>query len=105
MLGPGARDLGFADGRVSFVTLGGDPSAPYEERRSLPCEILRGPLKLPACPARALLLGGRVRFEGRGEGHGEGLELEWAKRSGLSARELLERAYGRMASSTAQPRR
>jgi hypothetical protein len=93
-LGPGARDLSFSGGRVSFLAADGDPDAPFLERRSLPCELLRGPLKLPACPTRAEPLGDRVRFEGRGEGHGEGLDVEWATRSGLSVEEILERAYG-----------
>jgi hypothetical protein len=97
-LGQEARDLRFAGGRVSFLAAGGDAGqgdgARFEERRSLPCELLRGPLKLPACPSRAVAVGDRVRFEGRGEGHGEGLDLEWARRSGLRAAEILERAYG-----------
>jgi hypothetical protein len=93
-LGTGARDLSFADGRVSFLAAAGEPDAPFLERRSVPCELLRGPLKLPACPADAEELGDHVRFEGRGEGHGEGLDVEWAMRSGLSAEEILERAYG-----------
>ncbi len=83
-------------GRVSFLAPGEDAGAGarFEERRSLPCELLRGPLKLPSCPARAVTLGDRLRFEGRGEGHGEGLDVEWARRSGLRAEEILERAYG-----------
>jgi hypothetical protein len=94
-LGPGARDLRFEGGRVSFLAAGDDAGgASFEERRSLPCELLRGPLKLPSCPSRAVTLGDRVRFEGRGEGHGEGLDVEWARRSGLGADEILRRAYG-----------
>jgi len=93
-LGFGARDLSFGNGRVSFLAADEDRDAPFLERRSVPCELLRGPLKLPSCPTRAERLGDRVRFEGRGEGHGEGLDLEWAMRSGLSAGEILERAYG-----------
>jgi hypothetical protein len=93
-LGPGARDLRFEEGRVSFLAAGDDAGARFEERRSLPCELLRGPLKLPSCPLRAVTLGGRVRFEGRGQGHGEGLDVEWARRSGLPAEEILRRAFG-----------
>jgi hypothetical protein len=92
-LGRGAQDLRFGDGRVSFLAAGGERDAPVLEGMSLPCERLRGPLRLPSCPLRAAALGGRFRFEGRGEGHGEGLDVEWAKRSGLSAKEILERAY------------
>jgi hypothetical protein len=94
LLGEGARELSFDGGRVSFLAAGGDPGAPFEERRSLPCELLRGPLKLPACPRSAAAAGSRFRFQGQGEGHGEGLDLEQARRSGRPAGELLERAYG-----------
>jgi hypothetical protein len=93
LLGPDARALVFAAGRVGFVTTAGDGVDRWEERRDLPCEALRGPLKLPACPERATLEGDRVRFDGRGAGHGEGLDLEWAKRSGLPADGILRRAY------------
>jgi hypothetical protein len=94
-LAPGARSLTFGEGRVRFTAGGGDGVAPWEERRSAPCELLRGPLKLRSCPERASQAGDRFVFEGRGEGHGEGLDLEWAKRSGLGADEILRRAYGR----------
>ena len=94
LLGEGARELRFDGGRVSFLASGGDPGAPFEERLSLPCELLRGPLKLPACPLGAAAVGDRFRFQGRGEGHGEGLDLTEARRSGRPAAELLERAYG-----------
>lgn len=93
-LGPGARDLAFGEGRVSFLAADEDRDAPFLERRSIPCELLRGPLKLPACPTRAEPRGDHYRFEGRGEGHGEGLDVEWAMRSGLSAEKILEGAYG-----------
>ena len=36
-----------------------------------------------SCPQRAEVKAGKVVFEGRGQGHGEGLDVEWAKRSGL----------------------
>jgi hypothetical protein len=94
LLGPGARELTFGGGRVSFLAEGGDRGAPYEERQSLPCEVLRGPLKLPSCPRAAVAEGDRIRFLGRGEGHGEGLDLEEARRGGRSAAEILEQAYG-----------
>jgi hypothetical protein len=94
-LGPGARSLQFGSGRVSFVTSSTDGTERWEERRDLPCEMLRGPLKLQSCPERAEASGGMVVFEGRGQGHGEGLDVEWAKRSGLTAEEIVARAYGR----------
>jgi peptidoglycan hydrolase-like amidase len=75
----------------------------WEERRELPCESLRGPLKLPSCPARATVDGDRVVFEGRGAGHGEGLDLEWAKRSGLAAEGILSRAYPRSFRARTEP--
>jgi hypothetical protein len=95
-LGPGARALRFGRGRVSFIASDGDATASWEERREAPCETLRGPLGLPSCPDRAVVAGGAVVFEGRGQGHGDGLDLEWAKRSGLDADRILEAAYGRV---------
>jgi hypothetical protein len=88
-LGRGAQELSFADGKVTFTGEAGERDAP-----ALPCERLRGPLKLPSCPLEAKRLGDRWRFTGRGEGHGEGLDVEWAARSGLSAEEILRKAYG-----------
>ncbi|HET9552852.1 MAG TPA: hypothetical protein VFP50_07780 [Anaeromyxobacteraceae bacterium] len=93
-LGTGARALAFGRGRVSFVTSASDGADRWEERRDLPCESLRGPLKLPSCPERVSARGGTLVFEGRGQGHGEGLDVEWAGRSGLSAEAILEAAYG-----------
>lgn len=94
-IGPGARALGFVAGKVTFLATGTDGAGTWEERRQLPCELLRGPLKLPACPEAAEPLGDAIVFRGRGQGHGEGLDVEWAKRSGLSAEAILERAYDR----------
>jgi hypothetical protein len=94
-LGAGARGLTFGGGRVAFTASASDGTGQWEERRALPCEVLRGPLRLPSCPERAVARGGAVVFEGRGQGHGEGLDLEWAKRSGLDADRLVEAAYGR----------
>jgi hypothetical protein len=94
-LGAGARALRLGRGRVSFIVSEGDATGQWEERREVPCEALRGPLKLPSCPDRAVATGGSFVFEGRGQGHGEGLDVEWAKRSGLDAEKILEAAYGR----------
>ena len=94
-LGADARGLQFRGGHVSFIASASEGAASWEERRELPCEALRGPLRLPACPERAAARGGALVFEGRGQGHGEGLDVEWAKRSGLDADRILEAAYGR----------
>jgi hypothetical protein len=93
-LAPDARTLAFGGGRVSFVTSATDGLDRWEERRELPCESLRGPLKLPSCPDRVTASGTTMVFEGHGQGHGEGLDVEWASRSGLSAERILEAAYG-----------
>jgi hypothetical protein len=100
-LGPGARSLQFGQGRVAFAASAGEGAEHWEEWRDHPCEALRGPLRLPSCPERAELRGEVVAFFGRGQGHGEGLDLEWAKRSGLPAEELVRRAYGPRASGGA----
>jgi hypothetical protein len=92
-LGRGAQDLRFGGGRVEFLAAPAGQDAAGLEGTSLPCERLRGPLKLPSCPDRATALGDRFRFEGHGEGHGVGLDVEWARRSGLTAGEILQRAY------------
>ncbi len=98
-LGAGAHALAFQAGHVSFTASSEEGAQRWEERRELPCERLRGPLKLPSCPERAIARGDRVVFEGRGRGHGEGLDVEWAKRSGLPADEILARSYGGAARS------
>lgn len=94
-LGGPARALSFGGGRVRWTAAVDDRGRRYEERREAPCEALRGPLKLPSCPGSAEEAGVIVRFTGRGEGHGEGLDVEGAARSGLSAAELVRRAEGR----------
>jgi hypothetical protein len=104
VLSPGARELAFGAGRVTFTVTAGDGAARWEERRDAPCEALRGPLKLPSCPERARLAEGRWLFEGRGEGHGEGLDVDWARRSGLPADEILARAYGLRGAPAPAPR-
>jgi hypothetical protein len=91
-LGAGARALTFTQGRVRWTAGVSDGEARFEERREAPCERLRGPLKLPSCPERASESGESFRFSGRGEGHGQGLDVEWAERSGLTAAEILRAA-------------
>lgn len=91
-LGAGAHALSFDGGRVRWTVAVEEQGARFDERRDGPCEALRGPLKLLSCPERAEERSEGVRFSGRGEGHGLGLDVEWAARSGLTAREILRRA-------------
>lgn len=58
------------------------------------CEPVRSALKLPSCPTDGAIAGETVRIRGRGRGHGVGLDVEAARTSGLTAPELLRRAYG-----------
>jgi hypothetical protein len=58
------------------------------------CEPVRAALRLPRCPSEVALAGSQVVFRGTGRGHGLGLDVEAARRSGLPATVLLERAYG-----------
>jgi hypothetical protein len=85
VLGRATRITG--DGRTIEVTRSGGV-----ERR--PCEPVRAALRLQGCPTEAVLEGETVRLRGRGRGHGLGLDVEAARRSGLTAEELLRRAYG-----------
>ncbi|WP_224363559.1 SpoIID/LytB domain-containing protein [Hyalangium versicolor] len=95
LLGPGLAALRFDMGRVFFVKAQQEAGATYDTTESLPCELLRSGLKLPACPRTASFDGPDILFEGRGRGHGEGLDVESAKASGLRSDEILERAYAR----------
>lgn len=92
-LGAGARDLAFEAAAVRWVITVEDGRGAWEEPRRAGCEVLRGPLRLPSCPDRVRREGGAFVFEGRGAGHGEGLDLERAKRSGHSADQLLHESY------------
>jgi hypothetical protein len=58
------------------------------------CEPVRAALRLPGCPSEVALEASQVVFRGTGRGHGLGLDVEAARRSGLPAAVLLERAYG-----------
>ena len=75
------------DGRTVEVT-----RAAGVER--VPCERVRAELRLPGCPLEGVFQEQTVRLSGRGRGHGLGLDVEAARRSGLTADELLRRAYG-----------
>jgi hypothetical protein len=95
LLGQGVTAVRFAEGRVHYVRTKREGSAVFDAAESLPCEALRSALKLPACPRTARFEDREVLFEGRGQGHGEGLDVEAAKASGLNAERILERAYAR----------
>jgi hypothetical protein len=58
------------------------------------CERVRAALRLPGCPRHGVFEEETVRLSGRGRGHGLGLDVEAARRSRLSADEILRRAYG-----------
>ena len=94
LLGQGLAALRFEAGRVSFIRAEQEGGATFDTTESRPCEVLRSALKLPACPRTASFDGADIVFEGRGRGHGEGLDVEAAKASGLRSEEILERAYG-----------
>lgn len=83
--------LQFQPGVVRVRSL--DSSTMVEVDDVIPCERLRGPLKLPSCPTAAAVMQERVRFSGVGAGHGEGLDVEAAKGSGDDAEAILKRAY------------
>lgn len=94
LLGQNVAALRFESGRVSYIRAQQEGGATFDTTESLPCEVLRSALKLPACPRTASFDGANLLFEGRGRGHGEGLDVEAAKASGLRSDEILERAYG-----------
>ncbi|MDY7225952.1 SpoIID/LytB domain-containing protein [Hyalangium rubrum] len=94
LLGSGLASLRFEAGRVSFIRAEREGGATFDTTESQPCEVLRSALKLPSCPRTASFDGASIVFEGRGRGHGEGLDVEAAKASGLRSDEILERAYG-----------
>jgi peptidoglycan hydrolase-like amidase len=94
LLGPGVTGVRFSEGRVHYLRTKREGGAVFDVAESQPCEVLRSALKLPACPRTATFEATRVTFEGRGQGHGEGLDVEAAKASGLRHEQLLERAYG-----------
>jgi hypothetical protein len=60
----------------------------------VPCEPIRAILRLQGCPSEGVFEGETVRLRGRGRGHGLGLDVEAARTSGLTAPDLLRRAYG-----------
>ncbi|MDC0711121.1 hypothetical protein POL68_21815 [Stigmatella sp. ncwal1] len=95
LLGAGLASLRFDKGRVLFVRATQEAGETFDTAESRPCEVLRSALKLPSCPHTASFDGAELVFEGRGRGHGEGLDVEEAKASSLRNDALLERAYGK----------
>lgn len=87
--------LHFEGGRALFILRKTEGEATFESAGSLPCDLLRSGLKLPSCPRTASFDGPDIVFEGRGRGHGEGLDVEAAKVSGLKSDAILEEAYGK----------
>jgi hypothetical protein len=94
LLGRGVTGLRFSEGHVHYLRTKHEGGAVFDVAESHPCEVVRSALKLPACPRTAAFEDGQVAFEGRGQGHGEGLDVEAAKASGLGHERILERAYG-----------
>ena len=82
-----------AGGRLRVVQTVTDEGAPYEEAEGMPCERLRGPLKLPSCPSSATWSETTVVFDGVGQGHGLGLDVEASRRGGADQETILERAF------------
>jgi hypothetical protein len=94
LLGQGVTAVRFSEGRVHYLRMKHEGGAVFDVAESQPCEVLRSALKLPACPRTVTFENARATFEGRGQGHGEGLDVEAAKASGLDAARILDRAYG-----------
>ncbi len=95
-LGAGFSALRFEQGKAWYTLPHDDGAGPYEAAHSVPCEALRAALRLPACPSDAALEDGSMHFSGKGQGHGQGLDVDAAAKSGLDQEELLRRAYGRV---------
>jgi hypothetical protein len=94
VLGSGLTALRFAEGRVRYLHTKREGSNVFDVAENLPCEVLRSALKLPACPRTATFEADSLVFEGRGRGHGEGLDVEAAKASRLTHEQILDRVYG-----------
>jgi hypothetical protein len=59
-----------------------------------PCEHLRNQLSLPSCPKKIAIKGNDIIFEGRGEGHGLGIDLSAADAlaaQGFDYKQILKR--------------
>lgn len=95
LLGKVLVSLRFEGGRALYLLTRSEGEATFESAHSVPCELVRSGLKLPSCPRTASFDGPSVVFEGQGRGHGEGLDVEAAKASGLKSDAILEEAYGK----------
>ena len=95
LVGRSLVSLRFEKGRALFILTKREGDSTFESAGSLPCDLLRSGLKLPSCPRTASFDGPGIIFEGRGRGHGEGLDVEAAKESRLGSDAILEEAYGR----------
>jgi hypothetical protein len=93
LLGAPPSHLRFEPGLVYYAATEQEGDALYEAQGRMGCERLRGPLHLPSCPLSAQMDGAWIVFEGRGRGHGVGLDVEQSKKSAEPADALLERAY------------
>ncbi len=84
------------DGAVVVVRQRVGRDGPYDDAEPFDCERLRSRLRLPSCPSAVRIDGDDVIFEGKGAGHGLGLDVEAAKKAaaaGQSAQQLLDGAY------------
>jgi peptidoglycan hydrolase-like amidase len=67
-----------------------------EAEETIPCESLRAALSLPSCPSHLEHRNGSWTFEGIGQGHGLGLDVERARelsREGATPLAILRSAY------------
>ncbi len=94
LLGDNPTAFRVVDGRLHYQRTVASHAGAHDEASSLPCDLVRDRLRLPACPTSVRHAGEELVFAGRGWGHGQGLEVEWAKTSGLDADQILRRAYG-----------
>jgi hypothetical protein len=94
LLGANPTGLRVRDGRIAYQRTVATTAATWDETVELPCDLVRQRLRLPACPDAIAADGPGFTFAGRGQGHGQGLDVEWAKKSGLDAPAILRAAYG-----------
>ena len=84
-------------GVIAVVRPQHDQDASWDDVDTVSCELLRGRLRLPSCPAAVVVGADRFIFNGVGAGHGLGLDVERAKRTsaaGVAADAILRQAYG-----------
>ncbi|MFH1808604.1 MAG: hypothetical protein ABIJ09_07660 [Pseudomonadota bacterium] len=103
LLGSGWQNLRVEEDRATYLRSVSRGDLTYDEVASLPCEVLRSRLRLPSCPDKVARQGSQVELSGHGEGHGQGLDVEAAKKTGLGADAILDQAYGPRSASRARP--